>query len=367
LAEAGTVCDHTSGEPAHCNAEGQCIRDACTCEGSAICCADDCNAGPGSVGTTCEDDGLSCTTTQCNEEGNCVPTVAAGTCLIGGACYDSGDTIGTGNSPHCSVCTPEASQTSWSTPSGLTEDTCDNVDDDCNGEVDEGCDSDGDGYCDYAMGIVGVPAACPYSMSADGDTLDCNDESDSAYPGNKEICDGLDNDCDGETDEWPAGDGFEPNDLHAEIAYLELIPEADEVVSPSDHGETWFHGEDDFDYFEWTYQHATRNEETIYWMCRVVELQEGQTVRLSLEMLSLSSEPPWSVFDVDPDLQNGDVLSVSWQDDEPLGSQLVTLRVGVSLPDASGIDACDNSYRLECKVRYIGIWEIVIIPDPPLL
>jgi len=38
---------------------------------------------------------------------------------------------------------------------------CDDLDNDCDGAVDEGCDDDGDGYCDANLGYVGSPAICP--------------------------------------------------------------------------------------------------------------------------------------------------------------------------------------------------------------
>jgi len=50
---------------------------------------------------------------------------------------------------------------------------CDGFDNDRNGEVDEGCDDDGDGYCDDAMTVVGDPEICPNSATDTGD--DCDD------------------------------------------------------------------------------------------------------------------------------------------------------------------------------------------------
>ena len=101
---------------------------------------------------------------------------------------------------------------------------CDGVDQDCDGEVDEGeaadggpwyLDADGDGY-----GLDGFPStACqqPAGYALVGG--DCDDGSEEIQPAATEICDGVDNDCDGEVDgasaqdatTWAAdldGDGF---------------------------------------------------------------------------------------------------------------------------------------------------------------
>ena len=80
---------------------------------------------------------------------------------------------------------------------------CDGVDNDCDGQTDEGGttvwyrDADGDGYGTSASTTTGCSAPTGYVASA----TDCNDSSSSARPGGREVCDSLDNDCDGSTDE----------------------------------------------------------------------------------------------------------------------------------------------------------------------
>ncbi|MEL6341629.1 MAG: MopE-related protein [Myxococcota bacterium] len=87
---------------------------------------------------------------------------------------------------------------------------CDIIDNDCDGLVDDADDSldgtsgttyyadvDEDGFGDDATAL----AAC---VQPDGyilDNTDCNDASNAAYPGNAEVCDELDNNCDGGVDE----------------------------------------------------------------------------------------------------------------------------------------------------------------------
>ena len=78
----------------------------------------------------------------------------------------------------------------------------DGVDNNCDGIVDEGTpafDDDGDGFsendgdCDDADVFLN-PADVDFDLvsTCDGD---CDDQNASRYPGNSEICDGLDNDC----------------------------------------------------------------------------------------------------------------------------------------------------------------------------
>ena len=73
---------------------------------------------------------------------------------------------------------------------------CNDVDDNCDGTIDEGCDDDGDGYCDAAMVIVGAPVVCKFGNK------DCNDTAASVHPNAPEICgNGVDDDCNGVTDD----------------------------------------------------------------------------------------------------------------------------------------------------------------------
>ena len=80
-------------------------------------------------------------------------------------------------------------------------DGCNGLDDDCDGLVDENpelswyADNDGDGYGDgelqWGCEVPGL------SSSVDGD---CDDEEPRAHPGADEVCDGIDNDCNGSVD-----------------------------------------------------------------------------------------------------------------------------------------------------------------------
>ena len=103
-------------------------------------------------------------------------------------------------------------------PEGV-EEGCDGVDDDCDGEVDEGfstafyVDADRDGYGDPDTEVL----ACepPGEDYVDND-FDCDDEDVAVNPLAADVCNGQDDDCDGEFDEDPDtvvfqdldGDGF---------------------------------------------------------------------------------------------------------------------------------------------------------------
>ena len=88
------------------------------------------------------------------------------------------------------------------------EETCNEVDDNCDGVIDEDVsttyylDADGDGYGD----LEGATEACALPSGYVTNFSDCDDFDDAISPDGVEVCDGADNDCDAETDEPDAVD-----------------------------------------------------------------------------------------------------------------------------------------------------------------
>ncbi len=86
---------------------------------------------------------------------------------------------------------------------------CNSIDDDCDGTIDEDAaadavtwyqDRDLDGYGNPSVSDVSCAAPSGYVL----DNTDCLDTSAISYPGATEICDSLDNDCDGTVDDNPS-------------------------------------------------------------------------------------------------------------------------------------------------------------------
>ncbi|GEM_PF-3061067 len=93
-------------------------------------------------------------------------------------------------------------------PDGI--EICNGVDDDCDGASDDAdadldtatlldwfADADGDGFGDPTDG----QRACEAPLGTTADDRDCNDSDAAVSPAAEELCDGLDNDCDGAIDD----------------------------------------------------------------------------------------------------------------------------------------------------------------------
>jgi len=119
--------------------------------------------------------------------------------------FDTGEACGVGAcAGGVTVCSESGTETVCSTAGNATDETCNELDDNCDGETDEGVgniyfiDQDHDEFGDPTTEPV---IACEAPPGYVEDNSDCDDTAKNTYPGAPEICDGEDNNCQGEIDE----------------------------------------------------------------------------------------------------------------------------------------------------------------------
>ncbi len=232
-----------------CAGPGACKAGVCaggaskSCDDGNSCTADSCAAGKGCVHdaslTSPCDDGNACTEKEVCKGGTCGPGAAkqctttapctVASCVPAKGCVTAPSTASCDDGAACTVgdkcadgkCAGTAKDCDDKDP-GTTDscdpktgacvhvgskEICDNVDNDKDGATDEGCDDDGDGHCDKDMEI---PKGVSPKVCPKGQD-DCDDTAAWRHVGAVEACgNGVDEDCDGSTDEACDfdGDGF---------------------------------------------------------------------------------------------------------------------------------------------------------------
>jgi len=144
------------------------------------------------------------------------------------------DTDGDG-SPACEDCDDDNADLNSS-----QSEICDSLDNDCDGLVDEAgaggestwyLDADSDGYGRQATSALACAAPAGYVA----DSNDCDDLNPAAYPGAGEVCDEVDNNCDGYIDEGAAA----PDTWYADAdgdGYGNLLSSMTACVPPVGYG-----------------------------------------------------------------------------------------------------------------------------------
>lgn len=152
---------------------------------------------------------------QCNSiDDNCNGTIDEGCTVF--TFYLDNDNDGYGNSANSITQTTPTPPTGYVGPSGDCNDNnntiypgapelCNSIDDNCNGLIDDGvtnityyADADGDGYGNASVSQSTCNGAPSGYVT---DATDCNDNNNAIHPGAAEVCNNIDDNCNGLTDD----------------------------------------------------------------------------------------------------------------------------------------------------------------------
>ncbi len=230
---------------------------------------------------------------------------------------------------------------------------CNGNDDDCDGQIDEGCDDDGDDHCDAGMTVVGNPAVCNPALGED-----CDDTDPLVNPSADEICNGFDDDCDLQIDAADADTPWPALDGYESNDIYFVSPELFEAAdhaTPFGPSPTSFHAVDNPDFFTW--DDVVDPFVPTFMMCHMSGMAGGMLVDVELGYRRRGDPTFPYVYDDHQctNLGNGDTCSLVVSPTGGFGpGNEHQFYVGV-VP-VGGIDQCNASYVLECRRDYINIW-----------